>query len=283
MEVKGENKMLNYKGLKTSRLFLATTLFIPSIFLHAEPQCDFPRWDAYQNADLLRQKEKGPYIFITNDVKIDADGAPNAYHPDDVGLHCTKGTGFKGLDCPANGGYPNQSWWRVAIVPDPKNNDKGYVQPSGQFKGYFVSQTSLRDNSKLDIDPDKYVDSTSIPYFVFPGKFYKKSGTGLVGDYGFAINMDNGNSSSFVVADVGPSNAHLGEMSIALGAALGGESPNPRTGSGTPKGKIAYIVFPYTKATPKWPVEQSDINEKVTALLASNGGVEMLQACAETL
>jgi hypothetical protein len=127
-----------------------------------------------------------------------------------------------------------------------------------KVKGYFISQTFLKDESKSDLDPEKYVDSTSVPYLVFPGKFYKKSGTGSLGAYGFAINMDSGESSAFVVAEVGPPNAHLGEMSILLGVALGGANPNPRTGAGTPKGKIAYIVFPYTKATPKWPVQQGD-------------------------
>lgn len=293
--------MLHYKGLQIRRLFLATLLSILSLSIYAKSQCDFKksRYYNYQGKNILKHSKKGPYIFVANkvhkvtkinlEVKVDADGAPNAYHPDDVGLYhstyCTTRGSFKGLDCPGNAGYykdRKSSNWRSVIVPDPKDNSKGYVQPSGQFQGYFVSQTSLRDDTKSDLDPDKYVDARLIPYFVFPTNFFEKKGTGLVGDYGFAINMVSGESSSFIVADVGGSNK-LGEMSIALAAALGGENPNPINGGSVPKGKIAYIIFPYTKATPKWPVEKNDMNEKVTALLTSVGGVEMLKACAKTL
>lgn len=265
------------------RIYMAAWFSLLSPLLYAAPQCNFAQWDTYQDSQLLRDKDKGPYIFSTKKVKVDADGAPNAYHPNDVGLHCTKGVGFKGLDCPANGGYPNQSWWRSAIVPDPKNNNKGYIQPDGKYKGYFVSQTSLKDKSKSNLDPIKYVDSTSVPYLVFPGKFNAKSGTGSVGDYGFAINLDSGQSSPFIVAEVGPPSAHLGEISISLGVALGGVNPNPRTGAGTPNGKIAYIIFPYTKATPEWPVSLSDLNKRVNELLKSVGGVETLKNCANSL
>ncbi|WNJ97196.1 glycoside hydrolase family 75 protein [Vibrio ruber] len=265
------------------RIYLITGLLLSSITVQAAPSCSFQEWDKYQDSQLLRQAVKGPYIFATSNVKVDADGAPNAYHPDDVGLHCTKGVGFKGLDCPANGGYPNQSWWRSAIVPDPKNNSKGYIQPDGRFKGYFVSQTSLKDKSKSNLDPAKYVDSTAVPYLVFPGQFYSKTGTGFVGDYGFALNLDNGKSSSFIVAEVGPPKAHLGEMSIYLGSTLGGSDPNPRTGAGTPKGKILYVVFPYTKAASGWPIANETIESTVSELLKSIGGVEMLKSCASAL
>lgn len=265
------------------RIYLVAGLTIFSITVQAAPPCAFQAWDKYQGSQLLRKSEKGPYVFSTSEVKVDADGAPNAYHPDDVGLHCTKGIGFKGLDCPANGGYPSQSWWRSAIVPDPKNNNKGYIQPDGRFKGYFVSQTSLKDKSKSSLDPEKYVDSTAVPYFVFPGKFISKFGTGAVGDYGFALNLKSGKSSPFIVAEVGPPNAQLGEMSIYLGSALGGSDPNPRTGVGTPEGKIIFVVFPYTKAASGWPIKNETIESKVSELLKSIGGVEMLKSCASAL
>ena len=113
-------------------------------------------------------------MFATTHAQVDADGAPNAYHPDDVGLNCKTGTGFKGLDCPANGGYPNGDWWPSAIVPDPKNKKKGYVQPDGEFKGFFVSQTSLRDGARSDLDPAKYVNAAAVPYLVFPGHSIRK-------------------------------------------------------------------------------------------------------------
>lgn len=262
------------------RRYLLTGLLLYISTLQAEPICSFQNWQTYQGTQLKREKPKGSYIFTTSKVKVDADGAPNAYHPDDVGLDCKKGTGFKGLDCPANGGYPNGKWWRSAIVPDPKNNNKGYIQADGIFKGYFISQTSLQDNSKSNLDTKKFVDSTSIPYIVFPGKFNEMNGTGLMGDFGYAINIDNGKSSPFIVAEVGPYSADLGEISIALSKALGGASPNPRTGEGAAEGKIVYVVFPYSKNSPAWPLTKEEIQTKATSLLNNIGGSQTLIVCA---
>ncbi|MDD1139715.1 hypothetical protein M5G22_19320 [Pseudomonas sp. TNT2022 ID233] len=261
-------------------------LAIPFVFSSAaiavEP-CPFKKWDTYQGVSLLKEPGKGAYLFASTEVKVDADGAPNAYHPDDIGLNCKTGTGFKGLDCPANGGYPNSDWWRSAIAPDPKNNNKAYVQTKGDFKGFFVSRTSLVDKTKTDLDTTKYVDSRSVPYLVFPGKFYSKAGTGHLGDFGYALNIQSGKASPFIVAEVGPPSAHLGEMSIFLGNALGGNNPNPRTGAGVPKGKTIYVVFPSSKNSPTWPVNTVEMDSKVALLLDGIGGVEQLKSCAEPL
>ena len=126
------------------RTLYCTALFALTTVAQAAPSCPLAHWDDYGGTQLFRNAGQGAYVFATTHAQVDADGAPNAYHPDDVGLNCKTGTGFKGLDCPANGGYPNGDWWPSAIVPDPKNKKKGYVQPDGEFKGFFVSQTSLR-------------------------------------------------------------------------------------------------------------------------------------------
>lgn len=263
-------------------LFL-TSLLCCAPTLMAAPDCKFQQWEAYGKAKVVRHDPTGSYMFSSLGVKVDADGAPNAYHPDDVGLHCTKGKGFRGLDCPANAGYPKSTWWSSVIVPDPQNSKKGYVQPDGEFNGYFVSQTSLKDERKRSTDPLKYVNAAAVPYLVLPGNFYKRKGTGQMGDFGYALNIENGRSSSFIVAEVGPSSADLGEMSIALGRELGGNSPNPRTGSGSPTGKIAFVVFPKSRNTPAWPMTQAEINSKVDELLESVGGADALRDCADIL
>jgi hypothetical protein len=263
-------------------LMLATCLSLTGV-VQAQT-CAFTSWTTYQKTPLLRHAEIPAYLFSTISVKVDADGAPNAYHPDDVKLHCTKGQGFKGLDCPANGGYPNSSWWRSAILPDPNNNAKPYIQPpSNEFAGYFVSQTTLQDKNKAPTDPTRYVDSRTIPFLVFPGSFHKMAGTGGMGDIGYAVNIENGKGSAFIVAEVGPSTAALGEMSIALGSALGGNNPNPRTGAGTPKGKIVYVVFPGSGSSPKWPVSDTDLKLRAQKLVLSIRGTEALTACAGKL
>ncbi len=243
--------------------------------------CTFTNPDLYQGNRLLKAQDGRSYIFATKEVKVDADGAPNAYHPDDIGLNCTKGVGFKGLDCLANAGYPNSNWWHSVLLPDPTNPSKAYVQKSGPYKGFFVSQTSLKDHDKKDIQTDKYVDARSVPYLVFPGNFFKKKGTGILGDLGYAINVENGRASPFIVAEVGPPDAHLGEMSIALSVALGGSRPNPRTGEGTPKGKILYVIFLRSAKSPAWPVSTDTLSSTVTSFLEGIGGSKALLNCAD--
>ncbi len=245
--------------------------------------CPYSKWKEYQGVSMLRHSEGTAYIFVTAHVKVDADGAPNAYHPDDIGLHCINGQGFKGLDCPANAGYPSSSWWRNALLPDPSNPNRAFIQPSGEFAGFFVSQTTLKDKRKPDTDPAKYVDAGNIPYIVFPGKFYKMEGTGRMGDLGYAINLQTGAKSPFVVAEIGPSKAELGEMSIALAKALGGTDPNPRTGGGVPQGKILYVVFPKSSNDYQWPLSVSDMMKYFAILIDKVGGIDAVMACKDDL
>jgi hypothetical protein len=203
---------------------------------------------------------------------VDADGAPNAYHPDG-----------KGLDYLANAGYPNSSWWKDVLVEDPANPGTAYQQPYGPFKGYFVSKTSLQDLSKRDTDPARYVDATKIPYLVFPRSFYKMKGTGRLGDVGYAFNLSGGESSPFVVADIGPSSAKLGEISIALAEVIGGVDVSPKDGSGLPPGKILYVVFPYSSRITPWPLTKEQIKKTSEALLEAVGGEDAVRECGNKL
>ena len=238
----------------------------------AQPDCDFVPWTSYEGTRLLSGRISPAYIFSSEHIAVDADGAPNAYHPDDVGL-----------DFLANAGYPDSSWWQSVLVPDPENPGRAYTQKSGEFSGYFVTRTSLEDKSRAATDPGRYVDARNVPYLVFPGAFYRMSGTGLLGDLGFAISLANGARSPFVVADIGPSRAQLGEMSIALAENLGGENINPRNGAGVPHGEILYVVFPYSSRDHRWPLSIEEIERHATSLMREAGGIEAIVACVNAL
>lgn len=256
------------------------TSIVPSSTL--TPIGGYVPWNAYPGATIVRTIDKSAYAFKLRKVSIDADGAPNAYHPDDVVNRCRHNATYKGLDCPQNAGYPShKDSWPSVIVPDPSDATRGYVQPAtSAFPGFFVSQTSLSDHSKQVIDPARYVDARTVPYFVFPGKFLAVVGTGGMGDLGVAKNLATGQISPFVVADVGQNSAVLGEMSIALGTALGGTTPNPRTGDGQPKGDIAIIIFPYTALSPAWPVSAAQMQTIAMGHLQAAGGFEALAGIA---
>ncbi len=228
----------------------------------------FVNWMDYKGTQLQRHETKDCYRFATAHKAFDADGAPNAYHPNNTGLDDNANAGY--------GARPKKGWKDV-LVPDPNNQSVPYVQKSGEFQGYFVSQTALKDIPKDDIDITKYVDSRHVPYLVFPGPFATMAGTGRLGDIGFAYNLANQKSSPFIIADIGPPDATLGEMSIALGHALGGLSINPRNGAGAPQGRIVYVIFRYSSAQDshkRWPLSALEIEGICDGHLQQIGGVQ---------
>jgi hypothetical protein len=226
----------------------------------------FASAETFRGTQILRQATNLAYAYETDHKAVDADGAPNAYHPDDIGL-----------DFLANAGYPHTSWWRDVLVPDLEQPSRAYVQPSGPFKGYFVAMTSLRKPNGNRLDPATYVDSTQVPYVVIPSGFEKLPHVAKPGDVGFATNPANGRSTAFIVGDAGGGNqAKLGEGSVALFTALGGSNPNPRNGSGVPSGKIQYIVFPGSRKLGAGlrPRTNEDIRDQTLNLLRNTPGIE---------
>jgi hypothetical protein len=242
-------------------------------------ECAFQPWLTYRETELRLDQTAGAYVYVTSRKAVDADGAPNAYHPDDVGRPCTaEGTG---LDCPANAGFPGADWWPTVLAADPANPERPYVQESGEFAGFFVSKTALHDRGNpIDHDRARYVDARTVPYIVFPRPFYRLQGTGRLGDVGFALNLESGDGTFFVVGDIGP-NEPLGEASIGLFEALGGEHVSARTGHGVPLGRIAYMVFPYSSGEMNlgWPIESATLARVAQPLLEAAGGVAALRSC----
>jgi len=226
----------------------------------------FAAAETFRGTVLYRQSDNLAYAYTTNHAAVDADGAPNAYNPQDTGL-----------DALANAGYPHTNWWQDVLVPDPTQPSKAYVQPAGEFEDYFVAMTSLRTPNGNPLDPATYVDATRVPYIVLPTGFQKLPQVAAPGDVGVATHLPSGLSTSFIVGDTGGgSAARLGEGSIALFVGLGGQNPSPRNGSGVPKGMIQYIVFPGSrKAGPGiWPRTNQDIHDQVMQLLHTTPGID---------
>lgn len=239
-----------------------------SLALIASPAfAECTTFDNYKGVALKRIDGHRAYAYRVTRMAIDADGAPNAYHPQD-----------RGIDALANAGYPNGGW-RSVIVPDPSNPSRPYVQPSGEFAGYFLSMTTLQDKAKATTDRARYVDSRLAPYVVFPGAFYRLAGTGRPGVIGMARNLATGQTSPMVFADVGAANHQLGEVSIKLAENLGGANVDPRDGSGMPRGPFAYVIFPGSEASPAWPLTPAQLQARADAELATIGGWDAVLAC----
>jgi hypothetical protein len=245
--------------------------------------CEMDRWLRYADAELRRQPATGAYMFATDRASIDADGSPNAYHPDDVGQACSA-VGL-GMDCPANASYPTEDTWRAVLAVDPADGSRPFVQQDGQFAGYFVSKTALFDRSNpVEHDPGRYLDASSVPYFVFPRSFYALKGTGQLGDIGFALHTATRRSAFFLIGDIGPDEP-LGEGSIALFEALGGSGVNARNGSGVAGGISAYVVFPGSSRAVDlgWPISAEQLALAGEALLETIGGPDAVENCLPLL
>lgn len=241
-----------------------------------DSNCPFSTWMTYQGTTLFKHDTLDAYLYVTRHMRIDADGAPNAYHPD----------GASGLDSLANAGYPGSRWWPSVLVPDPEDPAKPYIQPSGPHAGFYVSQTALQAPGVDRRNPARYVDASTVPFIVFPGSFFAMSGTGRLGDLGWAVHLASGRSSPFIVADIGPSNAALGEVSIALATALSGQPVSARNGAGAPKGPVAYVVFRKSSADQpdqRWPLAASDMQQAVDTHLAQAGGPHAVSQWAASL
>ncbi len=207
---------------------------------------EFPIWQ-FRGRDAF---------FFTSGMTIDADGAPNAYNPENTGL-----------DDLANAGEPGH--WE-GILQD-KNGDALVQGPDDPFPGFYISCTSLADWTKAPNDPTRFVDASKIPYIVLPGEVARQSGTWL-GDMAVVLNLRTGDYSYAIFADVGT----LGEGSIALANNLG-ISSDARHG-GTWWG-VLYLVFP--GSGDHRPKTIDEIDRATQKLLDAWGGAAQLGACAK--
>ncbi|MEH2346999.1 MAG: glycoside hydrolase family 75 protein [Nostoc sp.] len=177
----------------------------------------------------ILQANRESAFFYEAGMSINADGAPNAYHPAD-----------KGIDFLANAGY-SDNWWALAV----DKNGNPFIQDSTDpYPGYYVSTTALFDSGFAKQNPRRYVDSTKIPYIVLPGNGDFREVTGVkLGDFAVVYNRNNEKIAFAIYADVGPRN-QIGEGSIALSQALGNDPLiRSKVRRGIPK-DIVYIVFP---------------------------------------
>jgi hypothetical protein len=212
---------------------------------------------------VVRRLPSNNAAFYMSKMAIDADGAPNAYHPDDK----------KGLDAKANAGFPTSC--NVMVCKVEGQPAKGYVQtPSGEFKDFFVSQSSLRDKTKDRTDFMMYVNADKIPYIAIPGSVAKKAGIAL-GDTAYVVNLKNGRQTAAIFADIGTEKT-LGEGSIELARRLGVNS-SPKTGGAGYQ--ILYIAFSNTAAAPPWPRTFADVEAAGKAKFEAWGGMARVKAC----
>ncbi len=80
-------------------------------------------------------------FFFEAGMTIDADGAPDAYHPDNTGT-----------DHLANAGRPG-NWWALATDTGQPSGQPVVQGPGDPNPGFYVSTTALEDRTKARTDP----------------------------------------------------------------------------------------------------------------------------------
>ncbi len=202
----------------------------------------------------------GDALVYESGLAIDADGAPNAYHP-----------AGQGLDALANAGRPG-NWWGV-VTDDGTAKGNPVVQQAGDpFPGFYVSATSLEDPAFVRTDPRRYVASTKVPYVVLPPQLLKHA---RLGDFAMVEQVSTGKRVFALVADTGPKDK-LGEGSIALAEALGmGASPR----AGGARSGLRYVVF--GKSGNRRPRAVEELDREGQRLLSAIGAGELSRCFAK--
>lgn len=173
-------------------------------------------------------------VYFTADADIDADGANGqsgvwAYKEHD-----------KGVEYLANAGYPTTSWYPDILVCD--ENDEPIIYKDGGI----ASRTAYEWDDVSKNDPNRWVDSNSVPYVVVPPAIRKKAKGVVLGCLARIVNIKNKKWCWAVVADIGPQKK-VGEISIEA-ANLIGINSDPKHG-GTDDNIISYELFPDKSAT----------------------------------
>jgi hypothetical protein len=193
------------------------------------------------------------FLAWENGLRIDVDGAPNAYGPNNTGLDYTANAGKAG------------NWY--GVVTD-KDGDPYIQGPEDPYPGDYISATSLQDRTKAVDDPTRYVDARTVPYLAIPKNALTDYGA-HVGDIGFAYCRRTGRFCAAIVADVGPKNK-WGEGSPALARALG-VPDNARHGGD----EAGIVVCVFLGTARGWP--RTDVAEAVQGRLNELGGASFYQ------
>jgi hypothetical protein len=216
---------------------------------------DPQKGEAFGHETPIWRIDNSSVAMFQSGMTVDADGAPNAYNPDNTGL-----------DDLANAGT-TEHW--DGILADYHNMP--FVQDDDDpFPGFYISTTALYDWTKKSNDTARYVDASQIPYIVLPEDVAEKTGARL-GDFAVVTNLRSGKSVYAIFADLGT----LGEGSVALADKLD-LSSDARSG-GTHTG-ILYVIYPGSGSQNPESIEV--INTQTEKIFREWGGEEKLKSCA---
>jgi hypothetical protein len=268
---------------------------------HAD--CSLKKEQAFAHAEIgtvnIFRDPQSTAIAFASQMQVNTDGAPDSYHPDDIGItHICNGVSV-GQNCT----------WKASCLTDFKqakaehfkgptkicffamvSDGQGVPLIQGETDpkpGYFVSTTALHQPGENVRSQQAQLDSNTVPFAVIPGKWQSRGAPGpKLGDMGVAYRQSNGKSAFFVIGDTGPGNK-LGEGSVALHKALGNDPFMMRFGVNRARKGIGdrdaiYLLFPNSTPTSQ-KFDTTTIDRIAGEKLQAFGGIERLKECAESL
>lgn len=265
-----------------------------------------------------------PSLYFRADLDVNTDGSSRSYHPNDphgrtLALNnianaisaIWNGAGQR-IDCAPRRGAcytryidtfvaaRNSDWAvsghpRVAtagMIPWQHDARLGRRAPctiqSGPFRGYFVSPTAfVADPSKGECDQARYLDSLAFNAAVLPRNvtWASMDRRARLGDLVAVRSPQSGRVAYAILGDTGPARS-IGEGTIALAAALRGESVSPAATYQQVRalalGDVQYLVFAGAniRSLVNGQLTQAAINREGERLLRAWGGAERLAQCA---
>lgn len=205
--------------------------------------------------------QSGNALVALSGLEVDGDGANGQ-----SSLPCYAPGGMASLDYLANAGAPG-NWWGIAVDAD----SNPYIQTAQEpAPGAYVSTTATTDPRFNVGNPGCYVDASSVPFIVIPS--LPRFGARL-GNVGFALRLDTGDSTEFIVADIGPAN-QFGEASVKAASNLSYNS-SPKDG-GTSNLEVLYLIFPWVNLV--WPCTQGAILSAAYHAFLRYGEFDQLKA-----
>ena len=233
---------------------------------------------SYERSDLrvpLRRIQGTTAVFFQSKLSCDVDGSPNAYHPLDDRLALDVIESAEGR---REGDRPDGV---IVVQPSPEIvvwvDGKPYIQPDGEFKGFYVSETTLRNSALPVTDPNRYLDARHIQYIVLPGGMAPEA---KIGDLAIVYDPFAKTVAAAVYGDIGPS-SESGEAALATLQRLGMAAIDGKSSPGQLRDDLFFLVFPNTaprleQAEP-WPHRQSTIDVLAGEELAKWGGIDRIE------
>ena len=155
---------------------------------------------------------------------------------------------------------------------------KPYVQPVGEFKAFYVSETTLQNPAMPAIDLHRYLDARHTQYIVLPGGMAPEA---KIGDLAVVYDPMAKTVAAAVFGDIGPMSESR-EAALATLQRLGMAAIDGKSLPRQLRDDLFFLVFPKTaqrlEQAELWPHAQSTIDALATDEFSKWGGVDRIEA-----